>query len=128
MIRTQARGRPSPSTPLLKPSTQPQAAEARFLDHLQACPFIAVLRGVQSSADVGPTLQALAAEGWTLASVPAEAPAGLGSLASIVNGGGVDSMMLGAATVVSVEQVERAADSGAAFISCPHVDGEIIER
>jgi 2-keto-3-deoxy-6-phosphogluconate aldolase len=70
-------------------------------------------------------MQALASEGWTLASVPAEAPAGLGALASMMDDSG---MMLGAATVVSVEQVKRAAESGAAFISCPHVDPEIIER
>jgi 2-keto-3-deoxy-6-phosphogluconate aldolase len=103
------------------------------MEHLQACPFIAVLRGVQGT-DVAPTLQALAAEGWTLASIPAEAPAGLGALsetgaAAAAAGGDWDmDMMLGAATVVSVEQVDRAAEAGAAFVSCPHVDPEIIER
>lgn len=78
-------------------------------------------------SDVTPAIQALAAEGVTLASVPAEAPAGIEALRedSAARGKG---LMLGAATVISVEQVERAAAAGAAFVSCPHVDPEIIER
>lgn len=117
---------PDPTPPTKQTHTHKQAAEARFLAHLQQCPFIAVLRGV-AAADVAPTMAALLAEGVGLASVPAEAPAGLAALREVGETGG-EGMMVGAATVVSVEQVEAAAAVGASFVSCPHVDPEIIER
>lgn len=111
--------------PIIPPFKHTQATEAHFLEQLQTCPFIAVLRGVDA-AGVAPSMQVLAAEGFTLASIPAEAPAGLEALRDMGNDG--KEVMLRAATVVSVAQVERAAASGAAFVSCPHVDPEIIER
>lgn len=78
---------------------------------------------------MAPTLDALAAEGLALASIPAEAPAGLAALRGVAGvRGGSGGLMLGAATVVSLEQVEAAAAAGAGFVSCPHVDPEIIER
>lgn len=78
---------------------------------------------------MAPTIQALAAEGFTLASVPAEAPAGLAALRGReVQQLSSGNLMLGAATVISLEQVDIAAEAGASFISCPHVDPEIIER
>lgn len=78
------------------------------------------------TSDVVPAMQALAEAGFTLASVPAEAPAGIEALRDMATR--VQELMTGAATVISVEQVERAAASGAAFVSCPHVDPEIIQR
>lgn len=77
-------------------------------------------------------------------SIPAESPAGIKSLERARSGGvkmmtavargsrydeeEEEDVMIGAATVISVKQVDEAADHGASFISCPHMDPEIIER
>ena len=106
-----------------------QEIEAKALDFLAQCPFIAVLRGIDG-ANIERTFNQLIDAGLTMLSIPAEAPAGLKSLRAIQHRFGTDQqqVMIGAATVISVEQVDEAADHGASFISCPHTDPEIIRR
>ncbi len=107
--------------------------EAHALACLAACPLIAVLRGV-TAVDLPAVMAVLRQQGITMVSVPAESPAGLESLRHLTQQQQADddddaeAFALGAATVISPQQVDIAAAAGAAFISCPHTDPAILQR
>jgi len=115
-----------------RPSMSPKEAQA--LACLDACPLVAVLRGV-AAADLPKVVMTLRQEGLTMISIPAESPAGLEGLRALTSSSPPSSptqklppFALGAATVISPEQVDLAAAAGASFISCPHTDPAILER
>jgi 2-dehydro-3-deoxyphosphogalactonate aldolase len=122
----------SPPRPSLRPN------EAHALACLDACPLVAVLRGV-AAADLPKVVMTLRQEGLTMISIPAESPAGMEGLRALTSSSlppsssssptqNLSPFALGAATVISPEQVDLAAAAGASFISCPHTDPAILER
>ncbi|KAM3575964.1 hypothetical protein VYU27_002149 [Nannochloropsis oceanica] len=120
------------------PSTSMSPKEAHALVCLDACPLVAVLRGV-AAVDLPKVVMTLRQEGLTMISIPAESPAGLEGLRALTSSSSSLSstsspeqkllpFALGAATVISPDQVDLAAAAGASFISCPHTDPVILAR
>lgn len=82
---------------------------------------IAVARGLDARS--APSLtEALRAGGINTIEITVEGAAGFDAI-SAVNGG---EMLVGAGTVVTVDQAKRAVGAGAGFIVTPHLDPEII--
>lgn len=112
--------------------------EAHALACLDTCPLVAVLRGV-AAVDLPKVIMTLRQEGLTMISIPAESPAGLEGLRALTSSSSSLSstssshqkllpFALGAATVISPDQVDLAAAAGASFVSCPHTDPAILAR
>jgi 2-dehydro-3-deoxyphosphogluconate aldolase / (4S)-4-hydroxy-2-oxoglutarate aldolase len=91
-------------------------AEARLL---------AIVRGGEPSR-VADALETLAEEGVRLAEVSLSDPRGLAALAAAARRLG-DRLLLGAGTVLSAAQAERAVAAGARFVVTPAVVGEVAD-
>jgi len=91
---------------------------------LETCPLVAILRGVRPDevADVG---SVLVEAGFTLIEVPLNSPDPLASIAVLAERYG-DRTLIGAGTVVEVEDVVRVAEAGGRMIISPNADPAII--
>jgi 2-dehydro-3-deoxyphosphogalactonate aldolase len=87
-------------------------------------PLVAILRGL-SPAEAEATARALYDRGFRLIEVPLNSPQPFDSIAAIRNLLPSDALV-GAGTVMTVEQVSRLADIGAELVVMPHADTEII--
>ncbi len=87
-------------------------------------PLIAILRGIEPReiVDVG---MALVAAGVEYIEVPLNSPDPFSSIEMLVASCG-EHAICGAGTVMTVEQVERLADSGAKLIVSPHTNEDLI--
>lgn len=82
---------------------------------------IAVARGLDSKT--APELaDALQAGGVGTIEITVEGPTGLDAIASVDRG----EMVVGAGTVLTVDQAKRAVAAGARFLVTPHLDSEIL--
>ncbi len=95
-----------------------------FRNRLQACPVIAILRGIrpEEASAVG---RVLFAEGIRLVEVPLNSPLPLRSIEALANDAD-DQALIGAGTVLESEDVSQVAAAGARFIVSPNADASVI--
>jgi 2-dehydro-3-deoxyphosphogalactonate aldolase len=93
---------------------------------LAQCPVIAILRGI-TTAEVEPVFLALESAGICIAEIPLNSPdpfASIGLAAERFGG----RMLIGAGTVVELNDVEKVAAAGGELIVTPHADATIVEE
>jgi len=92
-----------------------------YLDRL---PLVAILRGV-APEEVVAIGHALVDAGFTVIEVPLNSPRPLESIA-LLNEAFGESVLVGAGTVMSAEQVRHVADAGGRLIVMPHGDASVV--
>lgn len=93
---------------------------------LAVCPVVAILRGVRPD-EVLDHAEALFAAGVRGMEVPLNSPEPLDSIGRLATAYG-QRMVVGAGTVLSVEQVEAVARAGGRIIVAPNTSPEVIRR
>lgn len=101
-------------------------AITRFNEALREQPIIAILRGLTPEAAVA-VVQALYDEGIRVAEVPLNSARPFASIALLVQHFG-SRMVIGAGTVMSVEQVRELAATGAMLCVSPNTDPDVIRE
>ena len=91
---------------------------------LQDLPLIAILRGI-TPPEADAALDALMEAGWRVVEVPLNSPDALTTVKRMVAKGG-DSLLIGAGTVLNVDEVNAIADAGAKLMVAPNCDAEVI--
>jgi 2-dehydro-3-deoxyphosphogalactonate aldolase len=97
---------------------------AAFDAAFASCPLIAILRGVRPDEVVG-IGEELVAAGFTLIEVPMNSPDPLDSVARLVAALG-DRAMIGAGTVLTVDQVAAMRDAGGRMVISPNTNIDVI--
>lgn len=92
-----------------------------YLDHL---PLIAILRGIAPDEAVA-VGQVLIDEGFAVIEVPLNSPQPIDSIRLLQNAFG-KSCLIGAGTVMTVQQVEEVAGTGGRLIVMPHSDPLVV--
>jgi 2-dehydro-3-deoxyphosphogalactonate aldolase len=95
----------------------------RFQDALAVLPLIAILRGLPSSDSVA-IGQALVGEGWRLIEVPLNSPEPLRSIETM--SGEFPGALVGAGTVLKVDQVRDVHAAGGRLIVSPNFDRDVV--
>ncbi|HEX4031290.1 MAG TPA: 2-dehydro-3-deoxy-6-phosphogalactonate aldolase [Terracidiphilus sp.] len=93
---------------------------------LRRCPLIAILRGIRTE-EIEAIFDSLLKAGVLLAEVPINSPQPFASIERAVSLYG-DRMLIGAGTVVCVDDARAAQDAGARFIVMPHADAAIVQE
>jgi 2-dehydro-3-deoxyphosphogalactonate aldolase len=98
---------------------------AAFQRHLALMPIVAILRGVRpgEAADVA---QALVAAGIRLIEVPLNSPDPLASIAALSSAVPSGEAMIGAGTVLTVEEARAVKAAGGRLIVSPNTDAAVI--
>jgi len=97
---------------------------AAFDAAFAACPLIAILRGVRPD-EVVAIGEELVAAGFTLIEVPMNSPDPLDSVARLAATFG-DRAMIGAGTVLTVDQVAAMRDAGGRMVISPNANIDVI--
>jgi 2-dehydro-3-deoxyphosphogalactonate aldolase len=97
---------------------------AAFDAAFDACPLVAILRGVRPD-EVVAIGQELVAAGFTLIEVPMNSPDPLDSVARLVAALG-DRAMIGAGTVLTIDQVAAMRDAGGRMVISPNTNIDVI--
>ena len=97
---------------------------AEFTEALAAFPVVAILRGVKPE-EVVAVGEALVAEGVRIVEVPLNSPEPLASIAALSQAF-AGRAVIGAGTVLTVEEVERVAAAGGRLIVSPNADPAVI--
>jgi 2-dehydro-3-deoxyphosphogalactonate aldolase len=97
---------------------------AAFDAAFASCPLIAILRGVRPD-EVVAIGEELVAAGFTLIEVPMNSPDPLDSVARLVAALG-DLAMIGAGTVLTVDQVAAMRDAGGRMVISPNTNSDVI--
>lgn len=97
---------------------------AAFDAAFAACPLIAILRGVRPD-EVVAIGEELVAAGFTLIEVPMNSPDPLDSVARLAKALG-DRAMIGAGTVLTVDQVMAMRDAGGRMVISPNTNLDVI--
>lgn len=95
-----------------------------FRDHLDRCPLVAILRGVKPD-EVIAIGEALVEAGIEIIEVPLNSPDPLDSIAALAKHFG-ERVLIGAGTVLTVEQVGHVARAGGRIIVSPSTDYDVI--
>jgi len=95
-----------------------------FRDHLDRCPLVAILRGVKPD-EVIAIGEALVEAGIEIIEVPLNSPDPLDSIAALAKHFG-ERVLIGAGTVLTVEQVGQVARAGGRIIVSPSTDYDVI--
>jgi 2-dehydro-3-deoxyphosphogalactonate aldolase len=96
-----------------------------ILDHyLDQCPLIAIVRGI-TPEEAEPIGEAVHEAGIRIIEVPLNSPDPLRSIEKLARKFG-DSMLVGAGTVLKVEEVARVRDSGGRIVVSPDSNVEVI--
>jgi len=93
--------------------------------YLTSFPFIAIIRGIKP-VDALSTCTILYEAGFRVIETTLNSPQPYRSIESMAKSFG-DQALIGAGTVITVDQVERVRNSGGKIIISPHCDPEIIE-
>jgi len=101
-------------------------AEERWERALRACPVVAILRGLESQ-DALATGKALVEAGITIVEVPLNSPRALESI-RILAEGLPQSVVVGAGTVLTEEEVALVAEAGGILVVSPNMDEQVIRR
>lgn len=96
------------------------------LNSYMTMPLIAILRGITNDEVVDVTA-ALIEEGFTMIEVPLNSPNAIESIRRIVEIYG-DKALIGAGTVLTVEQVDAVAAVGGKLIVSPNMNPAVIKR
>ncbi len=80
---------------------------------------------LQSADDAGPLAEALVAGGLPIAEVTFRTAAAVASIRAMAKRG---DMLVGAGTVLTVDQVDQARDAGASFIVSPGLNPKVVQR
>ncbi|TDQ86496.1 2-keto-3-deoxy-phosphogalactonate aldolase [Dongia mobilis] len=91
---------------------------------LEELPMIAILRGI-TPAEADGALDALDNAGWRVVEVPLNSPDALTTLKRMVAKAD-GRMLVGAGTVLSVDEVHAIADAGARLMVAPNCDPDVI--
>ena len=97
-----------------------------LLPYLAPLPLIAVLRGI-TPEEIGPVSAALAGEGFRMLEVPLNSPRPFDSIRTLATSLGA-SCLVGAGTVLTVDDVARVGAAGGRLIVMPHADTAIIRE
>ncbi len=100
-------------------------ALAAFDAAFEACPLIAILRGIKP-AEAGEVGLRLHAAGFRLIEVPLNSPDPFDSIARMIAALG-DRAVIGAGTVTSAAEARELARIGARIILSPHFDADVVE-
>ncbi len=92
--------------------------------YLSSLPFVAILRGITPNEAI-PVAEILHGLGFRIIEVPLNSPQPFDSIAAIAKRFGSDSL-IGAGTVMTIDDVAHVHDAGAKLIVMPHGDIEII--
>jgi 2-dehydro-3-deoxyphosphogalactonate aldolase len=101
-------------------------AIAKFRSYLDACPLIAIVRGVTPD-EVEAVGEALIGAGIRIIEVPLNSPDPFTSIERLARRFGADAS-IGAGTVLTTADVHRVADAGGELIVSPNVDAEVIRQ
>jgi 2-dehydro-3-deoxyphosphogalactonate aldolase len=91
---------------------------------LRDLPLIAILRGI-TPADAEGAVDTLDAAGWRVVEVPLNSPGALETLRRMVKRAG-DRLLIGAGTVLTVDQVGAIAAAGAKLMVAPNCNPDVI--
>jgi len=100
-------------------------APVEFQQAFSRCPLIAILRGIEPSAAAG-IGDALAAAGFTLIEVPLNSPSPLESIEILSRRLG-SQVLVGAGTVLHVDQVREVRTAGGRLIVSPNTNPAVID-
>lgn len=89
----------------------------------KACPMVAILRGVQTG-EVEDIAETLISAGFTLIEVPLNSPQPYESIGRLARKF-ADRAVIGAGTVLTVEQVTKVEDAGGSLIIAPNFDPRV---
>ena len=95
-----------------------------FIQRLQRCPFIAILRGIRP-LEVDAIADALLAAGFGIVEVPLNSPDAFVSIERLSNRLGKE-LLIGAGTVLDEQSVERVAMAGGRLIVAPNANGNVV--
>jgi len=93
-------------------------------ESLGARSLIAILRGITPDEAL-PVAEALVRAGFSIIEIPLNSPSPFDSIARIVDGFG-SQCLVGAGTVLTVEQVSQVADAGGQLIVSPNTNPDVI--
>ena len=91
---------------------------------LRDLPLIAILRGI-TPVDAEGAVDALDAAGWRVVEVPLTSPEALETVRRMVKRAG-DKLLIGAGTVLTVDQVDAIAAAGAKLMVAPNCNPDVI--
>ena len=95
-------------------------------DYLTPLPFCAVLRGIGPD-EIPAVADALVAEGFRILEVPLNSPRPFDSIGLLAQRCGAD-VLVGAGTVLAVDDVSRVRDAGGTVIVMPHADLAVVRE
>ncbi|MCM8533806.1 MAG: 2-dehydro-3-deoxy-6-phosphogalactonate aldolase [Lentisphaeraceae bacterium] len=95
------------------------------VDYFQELPIVAILRGIKPEDAVAVT-QSLYDAGIRIVEVPLNSPEPFLSIEKIVAQFG-DKMLVGAGTVLTIEQVQKLHDLGGKLVVSPNMNPEVIQ-
>jgi len=95
-------------------------------DYLTPLPFCAVLRGIGPD-EIPAVADALVAEGFRILEVPLNSPRPFDSIRLLAQRCGAD-VLVGAGTVLAVDDVSRVRDAGGTVIVMPHADLAVVRE
>jgi 2-dehydro-3-deoxyphosphogalactonate aldolase len=95
-------------------------------DYLDPLPLVAVLRGI-TPAEIPAVAAALVAEGFRILEVPLNSPQPFESIRLLAEAHG-DACLVGAGTVLSMEDVTRVNAAGGRLVVMPHGDVAVVRE
>src|SRR6185436_19530749 len=96
------------------------------LDRFRRLPLLGILRGI-AAGDVAPLADAVAGAGLEAIEITMNTAGAPALIRSMVAAAG-DRLMVGAGTVLGLDDLARALDAGATFIVMPTLVREVVER
>lgn len=102
-------------------------SSAEIVSLLEQERVVAIVRSADASADeLAATASSLAASGFHLVEFPLTSPAAIAAISLLRDNG--DASIVGAGTVITIEDVDAVADAGASFIVTPAFDLSVLRR